>query len=220
MLKKILIVDDEPDIIEFLTYNLEKSGYYVESCLNGAQCLVKLKSFVPSLIILDIMMPNMNGIDTCEKIKENSDFRDVFIVFLSARNEDFTQVACYDAGGDDFISKPIAPKLLIKKIDAFFKRIHKNTNTIVNGITIDRDSYRVIVNGKKIKLPKKQFELLSLLYSQPDRVFPRNEIISKIWGTDYFVSSRNIDVQIRKIREHVGDDKIETIKGVGYRFCM
>ena len=220
MLNKILIVDDEPDIIEFLKYNLEKAGYIIESALNGEACLKKLATFTPQLIILDVMMPKMNGIDTCESIKNNPKLQDVFILFLSARNEDFTQISCYDAGGDDFISKPIHPKLLIKKINTFFKRINSKKHPIVNGIEIDLEKHKVVCDGQVLKLPKKQFALLSLLYSKPDKVFTRDEIINRVWGTDYFISARNIDVQIRKIREQIGDDKIETIKGVGYRLVV
>ena len=180
----------------------------------------KLATFNPQLIILDVMMPNMNGIDTCESIKNNPKFQDVFILFLSARNEDFTQISCYDAGGDDFIPKPIHPKLLIKKINSFFKRLNSKKNPIVNGIEIDLEKHKVVCDGQILKLPKKQFNLLSLLYSKPDKVFTRDEIINRVWGTDYFISARNIDVQIRKIREHIGDDKIETIKCVGYRLVV
>ena len=219
MSKKILIVDDEPDILEFLKYNLEKNGYTVESALNGLDCIKKLNSFHPELIILDIMMPKLNGIDTCSKIRENPNFKDIIIVFLSARSEDFSQIACYDAGGDDFISKPIQPSLFIKKMETILKRVHYvNNNKPVNGVYIDSEKYLVFCNNQAVKLPKKQFDLLTLLYSKPGKVFPRDQIIAMVWGTDYFVSDRNIDVQIRKIRQKIGDDKIETIKGVGYRF--
>ena len=218
MHKKILIVDDEPDILEFLKYNLEKEGYMVESVLNGYDCIKKLDTFQPTLIILDIMMPKMNGVETCEKIKEISKFKDIIIVFLSARNEDFTQIACYDAGGDDFISKPIQPKLLIKKIGAILKRL-STEQQIVNGVEIDLEKHVIINDGEKISLPKKQFQLLNLLYSKPEKVFSRDRIIKAVWGEDYYISSRNIDVQIRKIREKIGQDKIKTIKGVGYKFC-
>tara|TARA_Y100001968_G_scaffold324494_1_gene363906 strand:+ start:1190 stop:1858 length:669 start_codon:yes stop_codon:yes gene_type:complete len=219
MLKKILIVDDEPDILEFLRYNLEKSNYVVESVLNGVECLKKLEDFQPSLILLDVMMPKMNGVETCEEIRKIPNFKDVVVVFLSARSEAFSQIACYDAGGDDFISKPIQPKLLVKKIDAIFQRMNQGVNNDeINGVYIDNEKYLVFCNNTAIKLPKKQFELLKLLYSKPGKVFARDYIISMVWGTNYFISSRNIDVQIRKIREKIGHDKIETIKGVGYRF--
>tara|TARA_B100000579_G_scaffold137603_1_gene111685 strand:+ start:4045 stop:4713 length:669 start_codon:yes stop_codon:yes gene_type:complete len=220
MSKKILIVDDEPDILEFLRYNLEANGYIVETALNGEQCLKKIVNFHPSLVILDIMMPRMNGVETCQKIKANKSLEDVVVVFLSARNEEFTQIACYDAGGEDFISKPIQPKLLIKKIESILKRVYKDdAPNILNGIYIDHDKYKVIVDNQEIQLTKTQFEVFSLLYSKPDHVFSRERIISKIWGSDYYVSTRNLDVQIRKIREKIGNKKIGTIKGVGYKFC-
>ena len=217
-MKNILIVDDEPDIIEFLQYNLKKNNYNVESVLNGKECIQKLKSFKPDIIILDIMMPKMNGVETCETIRKNPLYQDIIILFLSARNEGFTQIACYDAGGDDFIAKPIQPKLLIKKIEVFAKRA-KKTNHEINGVHINKEKYHIIVHGKQLKLPKKQFELLSLLHSKPEKVFSRDEIINHVWGNEYYISSRNIDVQIRKIREQIGNEKIETIKGVGYKFC-
>lgn len=220
MSKKILIVDDEPDILEFLRYNLEANGYIVETALNGEQCLKKIVNFQPSLVVLDIMMPRMNGVETCQKIKANKNLQDVVVVFLSARNEEFTQLACYDAGGEDFISKPIQPKLLIKKIESILKRVYKDDSlAILNGIQIDHNKYKVIADNQEIQLTKTQFEVLSLLYSKPDHVFSRERIISKIWGSDYYVSTRNLDVQIRKIREKIGNKKIGTIKGVGYKFC-
>ena len=219
MSKKILIVDDEPDIIEFLKYNLEKNNYNVDSALNGEECLNKMQNFHPDLVILDIMMPKLNGIETCEKIRLNPHFQDVVVVFLSAISENFSQIACYDAGGDDFISKPIQPKLLIKKKHAILQlRSGKSLNKTVNGIQIDKERFLVLFDNKQIKLSKKQFQLLSLLFSKPGKVFLRDNIISEVWGRDYFISSRNIDVQIRKIRQQIGSDKIETIKGVGYRF--
>ena len=218
-MRNILIVDDEPDIIEFLQYNLKKNGYNVEAVLNGKECIKKLESFKPDIIILDVMMPKMNGVETCETIRQNPLYQDLIILFLSARNENFTQIACYDAGGDDFIAKPIQPKLLMKKIEVFAKRNQKNKKKEINGIQINQEKYQINVHGEKIKLPKKQFELLSLLHSKPEKVFSRDEIIHHVWGTDYYISTRNIDVQIRKIREKIGNQKIETIKGVGYKFC-
>ena len=216
-MKKILIVDDEPDIIEFLKYNLEKSGYITQSAINGEDCMKKLEKFTPQVIILDVMMPNMNGVETCEKIREKSKFLDIIIVFLSARNEDFTQIACYNSGGDYFISKPIQPKLLLTKIEVIFNRLNIAKKTL-NGIQIDEEKHVVLNEGKVIKLTKKQFQLLKLLYSKPERVFTREEIIHSIWGNNYYVSERNIDVQIRQLRKQIGEKKIETIKGVGYKF--
>ena len=215
---KILIVDDEPDIIEFLKYNLEKDAYVVQSASDGISALHCLNSFEPNLIILDIMMPKMNGIDTCMEIRKKTKNDNIIIVFLSAINEEFSQIACYDAGGDDFISKPIQPRLLIKKINALLKR-KKNQNDIsINGIRIDEEKYIIFCDNQPISLPKKEFNLLKLLYSKPGKVFLRDQIISTVWGDDYVISSRNIDVQIRKIRSKIGVDKIDTIKGVGYRF--
>jgi len=213
---KILIVDDEPDIIEFLKYNLEKTGYIVQSASNGIDALSCLNSFEPNLIVLDIMMPKLNGIDTCMEIRKKPKNNNIVIVFLSAINEEFSQLACYDAGGDDFVSKPIQPRLLIKKINVLLKRNQNNTE--INGIRIDDEKYIVFCDNKAISFPKKEFNLLRLLYSKPGKVFLRDQIISVVWGNDYIVSSRNIDVQIRKIRSKIGVDKIDTIKGVGYRF--
>ena len=218
MSHKILIVDDEPDILEFLKYNLEKNGYLVQSASNGVQALEALKNFTPDLIVMDIMMPKMNGIEACSNIRRNPKFKNIIIIFLSAISEEFSQIACYDAGGDDFLAKPIPPKLLLKKISVMLNRMSSKRDESVNGIWIDQDRYLVFCDEHPIRLPKKQFELLNLLYSKPGKVFERNRIISEVWGTDYIVSSRNIDVQIRKIREKIGADKIDTIKGVGYRF--
>ena len=221
MSNKILIVDDEPDIIEFLKYNLEKNGYIVKSASNGVDALECLSLFSPDLIVLDIMMPKMNGIDTCIELRKKSKNDNIIVVFLSAVSEEFSQIACYDAGGDDFVSKPIQPRLLMKKINVLLKRsLHNDNNLDVNGVRIDEDKYVVYCDGKPISFPKKEFELLKLLHSKPGKVFLREQIISTVWGTDYFISSRNIDVQIRKIREKIGDGKIETIKGIGYRFLM
>ena len=178
MEKKILIVDDEPDILEFLKYNLEQNGYLVETALNGKECLKKIENFNPLVVVMDIMMPQMNGVQACEKIKSNPKFKDVVVLFLSARNEEFTQVACYDAGADDFISKPIQPKIFIRKIEIVFKRLVQ-ANNIINGIQIDQEKYKVFCDGKEIRLPKKQFDLLNLLYSKPDKVFKRETIFSK-----------------------------------------
>ena len=217
MRKKILIVDDEPDILEFLKYNLEKNDYTVQVALNGKEALKKVVEFDPQVVVMDVMMPKMNGVETCEKIKSNPKFKDLVVLFLSARSEEFTQIACYDAGAEDFIAKPIQPKLFLKKIEVVFKRFSKSSN-IVNGVEIDKEKYKVTSDSIEVKLTKKQFDLLSLLFHKPEKVFSRETIINEVWGGDYYVSSRNIDVQIRKIREKIGDDKIVTIKGVGYKF--
>lgn len=218
MVHKLLVVDDEKDILEFLKYNLEAKNYIVETAQDGISALRKLKTFKPSLIILDVMMPRLNGVETCEKIREDSTLNDVIILFLSARNEEFTQVACYDAGADDFIEKPIKIKLIIKKIEILLKTsIHNNSVTSFNGVILNDKDYTVTSDGETYSLTKKQFNLLELLMSKPDNVFKREKIMQSIWG-DTYVSGRNLDVQIRKIREKIGDNKIKTIKGVGYLF--
>ena len=215
---KLLVVDDEKDILEFLKYNLEAKNYIVETAQDGISALRKLKTFKPSLIILDVMMPRLNGVETCEKIIEDSTLSDVIILFLSARNEEFTQVACYDAGADDFIEKPIKIKLIIKKIEILLKKsIHNNSVTSFNGVILNDKDYTVTSDGETYSLTKKQFNLLELLISKPDNVFKRENIMQSIWG-DTYVSGRNLDVQIRKIREKIGNNKIKTIKGVGYLF--
>ena len=218
MVHKLLVVDDEKDILEFLKYNLEAKNYIVETAQDGISALKKLKSFKPSLIILDVMMPRLNGVETCEKIREDSTLNDLIILFLSARNEEFTQVACYDAGADDFIEKPIKIKLIIKKIEILLKRsIHNNSVSSFNGVILNDKDYTVNSDGETYSLTKKQFNLLELLMSKPDNVFKREKIMQSIWS-DTYVSGRNLDVQIRKIREKIGKDKIKTIKGVGYLF--
>ena len=215
---KLLVVDDEKDILEFLKYNLEAKNYIVETAQDGISALRKLKTFKPSLIILDVMMPRLNGVETCEKIREDSTLNDVIILFLSARNEEFTQVACYDAGADDFIEKPIKIKLIIKKIEILLKKsIHNNSVTSFNGVILNDKDYTVTSDGETYSLTKKQFNLLELLMSKPDNVFKREKIMQSIWS-DTCVSGRNLDVQIRKIREKIGNNKIKTIKGVGYLF--
>jgi two-component system alkaline phosphatase synthesis response regulator PhoP len=218
MVHKLLVVDDEKDILEFLKYNLEAKNYIIETAQDGISALRKLKTFKPSLIILDVMMPRLNGVETCEKIREDSTLNDVIILFLSARNEEFTQVACYDAGADDFIEKPIKIKLIIKKIEILLKKsIHNNSVTSINGVILNDKDYTVTSDGETYSLTKKQFNLLELLMSKPDNVFKREKIMQSIW-LDTYVSGRNLDVQIRKIREKIGNNKIKTIKGVGYLF--
>ena len=214
---KLLVVDDEKDILEFLKYNLEANNYIVETAQDGISALKKLKSFKPSLIILDVMMPRLNGVETCEKIRKDSTLNDVIILFLSARNEEFTQVACYDAGADDFIEKPIKIKLIIKKIEILLKKHISNKVSSINGVILNDKNYTVNSDGETYPLTKKQFNLLELLISQPDTVFKREKIMQSIWS-DTCVSGRNLDVQIRKIRQKIGNNKIKTIKGVGYLF--
>jgi two-component system alkaline phosphatase synthesis response regulator PhoP len=216
MAVKLLVVDDEKDILEFLKYNLEANNYIVETAQDGVSALKKLKTYKPSLIILDVMMPRLNGVETCEEIRKDPTFNDVVILFLSARNEEFTQVACYDAGADDFIEKPIKIKLIIKKIEILLKK-SKYGIEAVNGVILNDKNYTVSSDGETHSLTKKQFNLLQLLMSKPDTVFKREKIMQCIWG-DTYVSGRNLDVQITIIRKKIGQEKIITIKGVGYLF--
>ncbi|NNF35600.1 MAG: response regulator transcription factor [Saprospiraceae bacterium] len=220
---KILIVDDEQDIVEFLSYNLEKEGFKVKTAFDGAKAIEKAKKFNPHLIILDIMMPEMNGIEVCEKLRADDSFKDTLIVFLTARAESFTQIAALDSGGDDFINKPIKPSVLKSRINAILRRhddFKKMKGDVIKygNITIDYEKYVVKVKKEKISLAKKEFELLSLLSSKPGKVFKRAEILSKVWGHEVIVGDRTIDVHIRKLREKIGSSYIKTMKGVGYKF--
>ncbi len=222
--KKILLVDDEPDILEFMEYNLKKEGYIVFAAKNGAEALKITKKEHPHLIILDIMMPELDGIETCRKLREGNEFKDVLIAFLTARNEDYSQIAGFDVGADDYITKPIKPRLLLSRINALFRR-HNTTETkdikvSLGDIEIDREQYLVRKKGKKIILPRKEFELFALLTSKPGRVFTRDEILNTVWGIDVVVGDRTIDVHIRKLREKLGDDYIKTVKGIGYKFDL
>ena len=220
---KILLVDDEPDIIEILTYNLSKEGYQVFSAANGKEALVQAGKIIPHLIILDVMMPVMDGIEACENIRKDSRFEDTIIMFLSARSEDYSHLAAFDVGADDYVNKPIKPKVLNSKVSALLRRFTKNeTNTnIVHGdLTINLDEYKVILKGEKMSFPRKEFELLRLLASQPDKVFKREKIMEAVWGNDVVVGDRTIDVHIRKLREKMGNAYFKTIKGVGYKFVI
>ncbi len=220
---KILLVDDEPDIIEILTYNLNKEGYQVFSASNGKEALVQASKIIPHLIILDVMMPVMDGIETCENLRKDNRFEDTIIMFLSARSEDYSHVAAFDVGADDYVNKPIKPKVLNSKVSALLRRFTKNeTNTnIVHGdLTINLDEYKVILKGEKMSFPRKEFELLRLLASQPDKVFKREKIMEAVWGNDVVVGDRTIDVHIRKLREKMGNSYFKTIKGVGYKFVI
>ena len=220
---KILLVDDEPDIIEILTYNLSKEGYQVFSAANGKEALVQAGKIIPHLIILDIMMPVMDGIEACENIRKDSRFEDTIIMFLSARSEDYSHVAAFDVGADDYVNKPIKPKVLNSKVSALLRRFTKNeTNSeIIQGdLTINIDEYKVVLKGEKMSFPRKEFELLRLLASQPDKVFKREKIMEAVWGNDVVVGDRTIDVHIRKLREKMGNAYFKTIKGVGYKFVI
>ena len=215
---KILLIDDEPDILEFLEYNLLQHNFVVEKAKNGLKGIEKFKSFQPNIILIDVMMPKLNGIETCEKIKSLDNSDNCIIIFLSARSEEFTQIAAYDAGAHDFINKPVKPKILIKKIQAIIKQKKTTTITTKNEIRLDKPKHLVFVKGEKIKLTKTQFEILFLLFNHSDIVFNREKIIKEIWGSDYYITKRNVDVQIRQIRKAIGQDKISTIKGLGYKF--
>lgn len=223
--KKILIVDDEPDILEILSYNLRKEGYQVEVANNGEEGLKKAQEVLPDLIILDIMMPQMDGVEVCRNIRNQRVFDNTLIAFLTAREEDYSQIAALDVGGDDYITKPIKPRVLMSRVKALMRRNLKTetenetaNQTIIGDLVIDRERFRVMQSGTEVELAKKEFELLNLLASKPGKVFTRDEIFNKIWGTDVIVGNRTIDVHIRKLREKLGDDYIKTIKGIGYRY--
>lgn len=222
---KILVVDDEPDIIEFLSYNLKKEGFTIKTASTGRQAIDMAVSFNPHLILLDVMMPEMDGIETCGELRANPLTKDVLIAFLTARNEDYSQIAGFDAGGDDYISKPIKPKVLISRIKALLKRAGALDDSAdsrdeipQSGLAIDKERYVVYLDGQEVVLPKKEFELLALLHSKPQKVFTRDEIYQAIWGDEIVVGDRTIDVHIRKLREKLGEDYIRTVKGVGYKF--
>jgi len=221
---KILVVDDDPDIVEILRYNLSLAGYEIKSASNGKECLKKAKLFIPELILLDVMMPEMDGIEACSLLKEIPSLINTRIIFLSARNEDYTQLSAFDAGADDYISKPVKPKILLKKIASIIKRIYSNSKDEhiikLNEITIDRNKFVIIKENIEINLPKKEFELFFLLASKPGNVFTRDQIMSKVWGSEVIVGDRTIDVHIRKLREKIGDLYFKTVKGVGYKFVQ
>lgn len=219
---KILVVDDDPDIVEILRYNLSLEGYDVKTAFNGKECLKKVKNFIPHIILLDVMMPVMDGIEACSLLKNIPSLVNTRIIFLSARSEDFTQISAFDAGADDYISKPVKPKILMKKIASIVKRLNKQNDLKeeldLGEIKINRKTYSVYKDGKSIILPRKEFELFYLLASEPGKVFTRYEIMSKVWGLDVIVGDRTIDVHIRKLREKVGSLYFKTVKGVGYKF--
>ena len=219
---KILVVDDDPEIVEILKYNLSNSGFEVKVAFNGVQAVKKSKKFLPDIVLLDVMMPEMNGIEACKEIRNIDSLKKIQIIFLSARGEDYTQIAAFEAGADDYISKPIKPKILIKKITNIAKRLDSTENggaTLkVADIKINREEYVVRKNKTEIILPRKEFELLFLLASKPGKVFSRDEIMNKVWGSQVVVGDRTIDVHIRKLREKLGDNHIKTTKGVGYKF--
>ena len=221
---KILLVDDEPDILEIVGYNLKNEGYLVYTASNGLEALKSAKKITPNLILLDIMMPDMDGIETCEKIRAIKSLENTLIAFLTARNEDYSQVAGFEAGADDYITKPIKPKVLVSKVKSLLRRLkaenQADSTVVVGDITINRDEYVVFKGDKKIFLPRKEFELFSLLTSKPGKVFKRETILDSVWGNEVVVGGRTIDVHIRKLREKIGDDYFKTVKGVGYKFVL
>lgn len=217
---RILVVDDEPDILEFIDYNLTKEGFDVSRASDGIEAMNVAHQVLPDLILLDIMMPKQDGIETCRLLRADPSFRNTAIAFLTARNEDFTQISGFEVGADDYITKPIKPRLLISRIRALLRRSNRTeekVNVEVSGLTIDRDRYVVWQNGQEVTLPRKEFELLSLLSSRAGRVFKREEIMNKVWGDEVIVGDRTIDVHVRKLREKFGDDLIKTVKGIGYK---
>jgi two-component system, OmpR family, alkaline phosphatase synthesis response regulator PhoP len=224
---KILVVDDETDILEFISYNLKKEGFSVTTAMNGKAALESAQKSEPHLVLLDIMMPGMDGIETCEKLRSLPHMDNTLIAFLTARGEDYSQIAGFDAGGDDYIIKPVKPKVLVSRINAMLKRWNKGVSQEKPGmeilhkgdLTIDREKYIVFKGKQELILPKKEFELLLLLSSKPGRVFTRDEIFRLIWEDNVIVGDRTIDVHIRKLREKIGDEYIRTIKGVGYKFA-
>jgi len=221
-LKKILIVDDEEVILELLQYNLEKEGYQVFTAGNGKDAVGVAKQQSPDLILLDIMMPGQDGVETCRQIREITELSEVFVIFLTARSEEYSEIAAFEVGADDYITKPIKPRALMSRINAFFRRGSSagsaNDQLTIGELEIDKTSYTVKVDKKEVVLPKKEFELLYFLMQNPNKVFNREELLKNIWGTDVYVLARTVDVHIRKIREKIGEEYIKTIKGVGYKF--
>ncbi|MGM0934301.1 MAG: response regulator transcription factor [Bacteroidota bacterium] len=221
---KILLVDDEPDILEIVGYNLKTEGYQVITAENGADGVKLAKKHKPQLIILDVMMPEMDGIEACEQIRNIAGLEETIITFLTARGEDYSQMAGFDAGADDYITKPIKPKVLVSKVKALLRRFKEESGSSnilkIGELVIDRDQYKVIKDGQELVLPRKEFELLSLLTSKPGKVFKREDILDKVWGNEVVVGGRTIDVHIRKLREKIGDDSFKTVKGVGYKFVI
>jgi two-component system alkaline phosphatase synthesis response regulator PhoP len=218
----ILLVDDEQDILNFLSYNLKKEGYKVFTATNGEEAVRRVQQIHPSLILMDIMMPKMDGIEVCQVIRKDLNITQPIIAFLTSRAEDYSQIAGFEAGADDYITKPVRPRLLISKVESLLRRLQRSTGSVVENnplsIKIDREKFMIEIKGKSMLLPKKEFELLELLASRPGKVYSRDQILTIVWGNDTVVGERTIDVHIRKLREKLGDDYIRTIKGVGYTF--
>ena len=222
MLGKVLLVDDEQDILVLLKYNLEKESFLVQTASNGREGIEIAKEFKPDIIVLDVMMPEMDGIETCLELREIPELKNVLITFLTARGEDYSQIAGFESGADDYITKPIKPRVFVSRLKALMRRKHDVvlSNDVNEGLRIDRDRYIVTVEGEEINLPKKEFELLDLLMSKPGNIFTREVILDTVWGSDIVVGDRTIDVHIRKLREKIGDHYIKTVKGVGYKLAM
>ncbi|MBT3281661.1 MAG: response regulator transcription factor [Cryomorphaceae bacterium] len=221
----ILCVDDEPDILEIIKYNLSNEGYKVYTANDGVSAILKANEINPNLIIMDVMMPNMDGIEACEKLRADQKFNDTIIMFLTARGEDYSHVAAYEAGADDYVTKPVKPKVLVSKVKGLLRRLKKVSEIDLNeiefkDIKIDREKYKVYIADKTLNLPRKEFELLYLLASKPDKVFKRDKIMEMVWGGEVIVGDRTIDVHIRKLREKIGDKYFKTVKGVGYKFVI
>jgi two-component system alkaline phosphatase synthesis response regulator PhoP len=226
---KILLVDDEKDILEFLSYNLRNEGFHIFTASNGQEAVQLTREIQPDLILMDVMMPVMDGIEACREIRNIESYENTLVAFLSARGEDYSQIAGFEAGGDDYITKPIKPKVLVSRVKALLKRrrvkieesVSASENKIVSGeLVVDRERYLVLKKGKVIILPKKEFEIISLLISKPEKVFTREEIFERVWGNNIVVGDRTIDVHIRKLREKLGDKYIQTVKGIGYKYVM
>lgn len=222
---RILLVDDEPDILEIVGYNLSSEGYQIFTAENGAEGVAKAKKKNPHLIILDVMMPEMDGIEACEIIRNTKGLENTIITFLTARGEDYSQLAGFEAGADDYITKPIKPKILVSKVKGLLRRLKEDSSqqediVQVGHIIINREEYKVVNRGKEIVLPRKEFELLALLTSKPSKVFKREVILDKVWGNEVVVGGRTIDVHIRKLREKIGEEHFKTVKGVGYKFVL
>ncbi|OBX23115.1 MULTISPECIES: response regulator transcription factor [Bizionia] len=219
---KILLVDDEPDILEIVGYNLSSEGYEIFTATNGLKAVKLAKKVKPHLIIMDVMMPEMDGIEACELLRKEPDLKETIITFLTARGEDYSQVAGFDAGADDYITKPIKPKVLISKVKSLLRRFKEDAPAEaivkIGNLVINREEYKIVLNDEELILPRKEFELLSLLASKPGKVFKREDILDKVWGNEVVVGGRTIDVHIRKLREKIGDDSFKTVKGVGYKF--
>ena len=219
---KILLVDDEPDIVEIIRFNLEQKGYQISTASDGLEAIKVANKEIPHLIIMDVMMPNLDGIEACERLRQDDRFSDTIIMFLTARGEDYSYVAAFDAGADDYVTKPIKPKVLVSKVKGLLRRLKEKESKniyVFNKLTIDRDSYKVINENKELSLPRKEFELLFLLASMPGKVFTREKIMDKVWGGDV-VGDRTIDVHIRKLREKIGNHYFKTVKGIGYKFIQ